>query len=71
VGFRFGKVPVGMTPMSKVETPLPLFTMGTIAVEHASRVLAEVQTEAERVLGSFGPRECDAIVVANILNGVG
>jgi hypothetical protein len=42
---------VGMTPVSKVETPLPRFTLGTIAMEHASRVLAEVETEAERVLG--------------------
>jgi hypothetical protein len=31
--------------------------------------LAEVETEAERVLGSFGPREYDALMVANILNG--
>jgi hypothetical protein len=42
---------VGMTPVLKVETPLPQFTLGTIATEHASRVLAEVETEAERVLG--------------------
>jgi hypothetical protein len=30
-GFGFGVVSVGTTPMSKVETPLPLFTIGTIA----------------------------------------
>jgi hypothetical protein len=31
--------------------------------------LTEVETEAERVLGSFGPREYDALRVANIPNG--
>jgi hypothetical protein len=28
-----------------------------------------VETEAERVLGSFGPRECDALIAANVPNG--
>jgi hypothetical protein len=50
-GFSFRKVPVGMTPVSKVETPLPLFTVGTIATEHASHVLPELEAEAERVWG--------------------
>jgi hypothetical protein len=68
-GFGFESVPVGMTPMSKVELPLPPFVVSTISAEHAGRVLAEVETEAERVLGSFGPREYDALVAANILNG--
>jgi hypothetical protein len=57
-----------MTPVSKVETPLPLFVVGTIAAEHVDRFLAEVETEAEKVLGSFGPREYDAFKVANIPN---
>jgi hypothetical protein len=68
VGFDFRKVSMGTTPMSKVETPLPLFTVGTIPMEHASHVLAKVETEAERVLGSFGPSEYDALVAMNILN---
>jgi hypothetical protein len=34
-GFSFKSVPVGMTIMSKVETFLPLFAVGTIAAEHA------------------------------------
>jgi hypothetical protein len=55
-GFGFESVPDWMTPISKVETLLPLFAVSTIAVEHASRVLVEVETEAKRVLGSFGPR---------------
>jgi hypothetical protein len=33
--FSFKSVPLGATPVSKVESPLPLFTMGTIVVEHA------------------------------------
>jgi hypothetical protein len=38
----------------KVETPLPLFAVGTIAAEHVDCVLVKIETEAERVLGSFG-----------------
>jgi hypothetical protein len=67
--FGFESVPLGMTPVSKVETPLPLFTMETIAVEHTTCFLVEVETETERVLGSFGPREYDAIRVVNVPNG--
>jgi hypothetical protein len=68
VSFGFEGVPLRTTPVSKVETPLPLFAVGTIAVEHANRFLVEVETETERVLGSFGSREYDALRVANILN---
>jgi hypothetical protein len=32
--FGFESVPLGMTPVSKVESPLPLFDVGTIAAEH-------------------------------------
>jgi hypothetical protein len=67
--FGFESVPLGMTPMSKVETPLPLFAVGTIAVEHTDHFLAEVETETEKVLGSFRPREYNALRVANIPNG--
>jgi hypothetical protein len=66
--FSFKSVLLRMTPVSNVETPLPLFDVGTIAMEHTDRFLAEVETEAKRVLGSFRPREYDALRVANILN---
>jgi hypothetical protein len=66
--FSFESVPLGMTPVSKVETPLPLFAVGTIATEHVDHFLTEVETETERVLGSFGPREYYALRVVNILN---
>jgi hypothetical protein len=55
--FDFKSVPPGMTPVSRVETPLSLFAMGTIAAEYADYFLVEVETETEKVLGSFGPRE--------------
>jgi hypothetical protein len=45
-GFGFDSVPLGMTPVSKVETPLPLFAMGNVAVKHGDRLLAENETEA-------------------------
>jgi hypothetical protein len=66
--FGFESVPLRMTPVSKVEGPLPQFFMGTIAVEHADHFLVEVEIEAEGVLGSFGPREYDALRVVNFLN---
>jgi hypothetical protein len=42
--FGFESVPLGMTPVSKVETPLPLFAMGTIVAKHVDHFLAEVET---------------------------
>jgi hypothetical protein len=68
-GFGFESVPLGTTLISKVETPLPLFIVGTIAAEHANHFLAKVNMETKKVLGSFGPREYDALRVANIPNG--
>jgi hypothetical protein len=68
-GFGFESVPPGMTPVSRVETPLPLFAMGNVAAEHAAHVLAEIETEAETVLGSFRPKEYDALCMENIPNG--
>jgi hypothetical protein len=60
---------VGTIAVSKVETALRLFAVGTIAAEHANRVLAKIETKAERVMGSFGPREYGALMAANIPNG--
>jgi hypothetical protein len=67
-GFGFESVPLGMTPMSKVETPLPIFAVGNIATEYTAHVLAEVETEVEKVLGSFGAKEYDVLYTVNILN---
>jgi hypothetical protein len=60
---------VGTIAVLKVETALRLFAVGTIAAEHANRVLAKIETKAERVMGSFGPREYGALMAANIPNG--
>jgi hypothetical protein len=68
-GFGFESVPLGMTPVLKEETPLQLFVVGNIVAEHADHVLAEVEMEAEKVLGSFGPKEYDALRMTNISNG--
>jgi hypothetical protein len=53
-GFSFESAPLRMIAVLKVETPLPLFAVGTIAAEHVDCVLVKIETEAERVLGSFG-----------------
>jgi hypothetical protein len=46
-----------------------LFAVENVAVEHVDRVLAEIEMQAERVLGSFGPKEYDALGTANIPKG--
>jgi hypothetical protein len=66
--FGFESVPLGTTPVSKVETPLLLFAVGTIATELVDHFLAEVEIETERVLWSFEPREYNALRVVNISN---
>jgi hypothetical protein len=68
-GFSFKDMPVGTTPVSKVWTPLPLFPIELVSTEDISRVLVEVETEVERFLGSFGPRDCDAVMAVKLPNG--
>jgi hypothetical protein len=67
-GFDMKSVSLGMTPVLMVETPLPLFVVGDVAAEHADTVLAEIEMESKKVLGSFGPKEHDALRIANISN---
>jgi hypothetical protein len=66
--FCFENVPLGMTLVSKVEAALPLFAVGNVTAEYTASVLAEVETLAEKVLGSFGPKEYDALYTTNIPN---
>jgi hypothetical protein len=68
-GFGFKDVPVGMTLVSKARTSLPLFTIESVSTEDASRVLVEVETEAERFLGNFRPREYDEVMATKLPNG--
>jgi hypothetical protein len=66
--FGFKSVPLGTTPILRVETPLPLFAIGIIATEHTDHFLAEVETETKKVLGSFRLREYVALRLVNIPN---
>jgi hypothetical protein len=68
-GFGFKNVLIGMTPVSKVWASLLLFPVEPVAVEDISRVLAKVETEAKRFLGTFGLREYDEVMVAKLPNG--
>jgi hypothetical protein len=68
-GFSFKDVTVGMTPVSKIQTLLPLFPVEPVSAEDAAHVLVEVETEAERFLWSFGLREYDALMTAKLPNG--
>jgi hypothetical protein len=68
-GFGFKDVAIGMAAVLKVEMPLPVFPVEAISEEEASHFLAKVQTDAERVLGSYGPREHVAYVTLKLTNG--
>jgi hypothetical protein len=48
---------------------LPLFLIETVSVDNSRCVLAEVQTEAKRILGSFELNEYDALKIVNLPNG--
>jgi hypothetical protein len=68
-GFGFRDVTIGTTRVSKIWTPLPLFPVEPVPTWGAAHVLVEVETEVERFLGSFRPREHDALVTAKLPNG--
>jgi hypothetical protein len=67
--FGFRGVTIGTTPMLNTRTPLPLFPEANISAENVAHVLTEIEMEAERILGSFGPKEHDALNTAKIMNG--
>jgi hypothetical protein len=46
-----------------------LFVVGVVAAEHVNPVLAKIETETERVLGSFMLKDYEALVAVNIPNG--
>jgi hypothetical protein len=68
-GFGFRYVAVGTTMVSEVETPLPVFPMDVIYAGASARFLAKVQTDAEKSLGSYGPKEQEACMVVKLSNG--
>jgi hypothetical protein len=66
-GFSFKSVPVGTTIMSKVDF-LTVVRCGDYCCGARRSFLAKVEMNARRVLGSFEPREYNALAMANILN---
>jgi hypothetical protein len=40
-----------------------------VSAEDAGRFLAKVETNVERILGSYGPKEHDALMTAKLPNG--
>jgi hypothetical protein len=69
VGFGFKNVTDGTTAMSKVVVPLPVFPVEPILMENVHHFLAKVETEPERILGSYGPKEHDACIAVKLPNG--
>jgi hypothetical protein len=67
--FGFSGVTIGTTPMLKVQMPFPLFPIEMVSTEDGSRVLAEVEMEAEIILGSFRSNEHDALKMEKLPNG--
>jgi hypothetical protein len=66
--FGFRDVALGTTVVSKVKTPLPLFPVEAVSVEDAGCFLTKVETDTKNILGSYGPREHDAVMTAILLN---
>jgi hypothetical protein len=67
-GFSFKNVSEGTTAMSKVVVPLPIFPMEPVSMNTANCFLVKVETDAERILGSYRPKEHDACMVAKLPN---
>jgi hypothetical protein len=67
--YGFCGVTISTTPVSKVQTQLPLFLIETVSVKNGHHVLEEVETETERIIGSFRLKEYDALKTVNLPNG--
>jgi hypothetical protein len=67
--FGFKGVTLDTTPVLKVHTLLPIFLLEMVSTENAHHILAEVETEAKKILGSFRPKEYDALTMAKLPNG--
>jgi hypothetical protein len=66
--FGFRDVTIGTTAVSKVETPLTVFLVEPVSMEDVGRFLVKVEMDAKKILGSFRPKEYDALVTAKLLN---
>jgi hypothetical protein len=67
--FGFSGVIIDTMLASKVQMSLLLSPIETVSAENGRRVLVEVETEAKRILGSFRPKEYDALKMADLANG--
>jgi hypothetical protein len=61
-GFGFREVCDGKTSMSKVVMPLPKFPVARIEGEDDSQFTANVELDAKKIVGSYGPKEHDACI---------
>jgi hypothetical protein len=68
-GFGFGLVSDGTTAVPKVVVPLPVFPMTHVAAESASHFLVKVEMDAERIIGSYGPKGHEACIHVKLPNG--
>jgi hypothetical protein len=68
-GFGFKDVTMGIMVVSKVKTPLTVSPVELVSAEDVGCHLTKVETDAERILGSFGPKEHDALMTGKLLNG--
>jgi hypothetical protein len=66
--FVFRDVTIGTLAVSKVETPLLVFPVEPVLAEDVGRFLVKVESDIERILGSFSPNEYDALVMVKLLN---
>jgi hypothetical protein len=67
--FGIRGVTIGTTHVSKVWISLSLFPIEAVSAESASHILVDVETEAERILGSIRPREDDVLTMMKLPNG--
>jgi hypothetical protein len=60
--FGFGEIAKGDTLVSKVVVPLLDFHVVKPGGEDDPQFLAKVELDAERIVGSYGPRERDSCI---------
>jgi hypothetical protein len=68
VDFGFGEVAEALTPMSKVMMPLPDFHVIRPDGEDDAQFVAQIELEAEKIVGSYSAKEHEACV-QHIPNG--
>jgi hypothetical protein len=67
--FGFKDVIMGTMVVSKVKTPLPIFPVEPVSAEDGGCFLTKMEMNVERILGIFGPKEHDVLMIGKLLNG--